>query len=168
MNASHHQIVRDHTKPLGETNSIFLSMSYADDPTRAPAGMQAANISTHTEVGQWWRMHDDPARKAEYHEKREQYVEAMLATAEERLPGFRDAIVEVLPATPVTYQNWTDRPMGMVGGFAQKSILKARSPWTGLDNAWLVGDSVFPGQSTAGVTLSGMRVARKVLQSTTG
>ncbi len=164
MNANHHQIVRDHTKPLGETNSIFLSISQADDPTRAPAGMQAANISTHTEVGQWWRLRADPARKAEYHEKREQYVEAMLATAEARLPGFRDAVVEILPATPVTYETWTDRPMGMVGGFAQKSILQARSPWTGLDNAWLVGDSVFPGQSTAGVTLSGMRVARKVLQ----
>ncbi len=164
MSASHHQIVQDHTQPLGETNSIFLSISNGDDPTRAPEGMQAANISTHTEVGQWWRMRDDPARKAEYDEMREQYVEAMLTAAEMRLPGFRQAVVEVLPATPVTYEHWTDRPMGMVGGFAQKSILQARSPWTGLDNAWLVGDSVFPGQSTAGVTLSGMRVARKVLQ----
>ena len=63
-----------------------------------------------------------------------------------------------------TYEEWTGRPLGMVGGFAQESILKACSPWTGLQNVWLVGDSVFPVQSTAGVTLSGLRVARKVLQ----
>ncbi len=164
-NTSHHQVVLDHTKPLGETNSIFVSMSPTSDSSRAPDGMRAVNISTHTEIGQWWRMRDDPARQAEYHEKRDRYVEQMMAAAERAIPGFRDSAELILPATPVTYEHWTGRPLGMVGGFAQESILQARSPWTGLQNAWLVGDSVFPGQSTAGVTLSGMRVARKVLQA---
>jgi hypothetical protein len=27
---------------------------------------------------------------------------------------------------------------------------------------WLVGDSIFPGQSTAGVTLGALRVAREI------
>jgi phytoene dehydrogenase-like protein len=50
----------------------------------------------------------------------------------------------------------------MVGGFPQASIFGARGPSTGIPNLWLVGDSVFPGQSTAGVTLGGMRVAAAV------
>jgi phytoene dehydrogenase-like protein len=41
----------------------------------------------------------------------------------------------------------------------------ARGPRTGLANLWLVGDSIFPGQSTAGVTLGALRVAGEVLAS---
>lgn len=161
--SGHHQIIGDETKPLGETNSIFISMSDPHDENRAPDGMRAVNISTHTEIGQWWRLRELDDGGAQYHAKRDQYVENMLTLAERAIPGFRSAIEMCLPATPVTYEHWTGRPQGMVGGFPQKSILKARSPWTGLKNCWLVGDSIFPGQSTAGVTLGGIRVARDVL-----
>jgi phytoene dehydrogenase-like protein len=53
----------------------------------------------------------------------------------------------------------------MVGGFPQKSLFDVRGPATGISNLWLVGDSIFPGQSTAGVTMGGMRVAETVLRS---
>jgi phytoene dehydrogenase-like protein len=53
----------------------------------------------------------------------------------------------------------------MVGGFPQTSLFKARGPRTGVPNLWLVGDSIFPGQSTAGVTLGAMRVAAEVLRA---
>ena len=65
----------------------------------------------------------------------------------------------------MTFQYYTRRPLGMVGGFAQTSLFAARGPRTGIDNVWLVGDSIFPGQSTAGVTLGGMRVAAEVVRS---
>jgi hypothetical protein len=52
-----------------------------------------------------------------------------------------------------------------VGGFAQTSLWSARSPRTGIPNLRLVGDSIFPGQSTAGVTLGAMRVAADVRRS---
>jgi hypothetical protein len=32
-----------------------------------------------------------------------------------------------------------------------------------LPNVWMVGDSIFPGQSTAAVALGGLRVARAIL-----
>ncbi len=48
----HHQaLVRE---PLGEGNSIFLSLSLPDDAERAPAGHRTATISTHTTLGPWW------------------------------------------------------------------------------------------------------------------
>lgn len=162
--AGHHQVVRDHTRPLGETNSVFISMSDPADATRAPAGMRAVNISTHTAIAPWWELRNDPARRQEYHERRDQYAAQMLETAERAIPGLGAAAKLILPATPVTYAHWTGRPQGMVGGFPQTSILDARGPGTGLPNVWLVGDSVFPGQSTAGVTLGALRVARAVQQ----
>lgn len=158
--AGHHQIIVDEKQPLGEGNSVFVSMSDAEDSRRAPAGRRAITLSTHTAIAPWWQLrHGD---KAAYHARREAYAERLLDAAETALPGLKNAVELCLPGTPVTFEFYTRRPSGMVGGFPQKSILQARGPSTGIDNVWLVGDSIFPGQSTAGVTLGGLRVANLV------
>lgn len=165
--AEHHQVVVDLGRPLGEGNSVFLSISPAADASRAPAGLRAASLSTHTAVAPWWRLRRLPDGGAAYEARRQAYAEAMLGAAERALPGLRGAVRLRLPATPVTYAHWTGREAGMVGGFPQGSLWRARGPRAGLGrqlaNLWLVGDSVFPGQSTAGVTLGALRVARAVL-----
>jgi phytoene dehydrogenase-like protein len=89
----------------------------------------------------------------------------VLETAETIFPGLEQAAELVLPGTPRTFAFYTRRPLGMVGGFPQTSLLRARGPQTGLENAWLVGDSVFPGQSTAGVTLGAFRTAADMLSA---
>lgn len=159
--ADHHQVIVDPTRPLGEGNSVFISLSAADDPERAPAGLRAATLSTHTIVAPWWRLRAQ-ADEAAYLARREEYSERLLRAAEAALPGLRQAIRLQLAGTPVTFERFTGRPGGMVGGFAQTSLFAARGPRTGLANLWLVGDSVFPGQSTAGVTLGALRVAAEV------
>lgn len=164
--AGHHQVIVDHNQPLGEGNSVFISLSEQDDTERAPANMRAATLSTHTDIAEWWRLREGPDESA-YVERRARYVERMLAAAEIAIPGLRRAIRLCLPGTPVTFQYYTNRPLGMVGGFPQSSILKARGPKTGVPNLWLVGDSIFPGQSTAGVTLGAMRVAGEVVRTET-
>lgn len=156
--ADHFQVVVKVNQPLGEGNSVFISLSPKDDPLRAPPGMRAATLSTHTRVEDWW-IEDRSA----YEEKRQAYTEKMLAAAELALPGIRRAVRLCLPGTPRTFAFYTRRPYGMVGGFPQTSLLAARGSWTGIQNLWLVGDSIFPGQSTAGVTLGAMRVARQAL-----
>jgi C-3',4' desaturase CrtD len=161
--ADHHQVVVDAKRPLGEGNSVFLSLSGREDDSRAPAGQRAATLSTHTAIAPWWRLkeNDTPA----YEARRAAYAEQLLAGAERAIPGIRNAVRFCLPGTPLTFERFTRRPYGMVGGFAQKSLFSARGPGTGLANVWLVGDSVFPGQSTAGVTVGGMRVAAEVLRT---
>jgi len=157
----HHQIIRDMQGPMGETRSIFISLSPEWDADRAPAGQRAMTITTHTDVQQWWDLleRDEDA----YYAKKDEYADAIIDTIEQRLiPNFRDNLTLVLPGTPVTYQFYTDRHKGMVGGFPQTSLFKARSPRTGLPNLRLVGDSIFPGQSTAGVTLGAIRVFEDV------
>ena len=162
MNTGHHQIIKDATRPLGEGNSVFVSMADPADSSRAPVGHRAVTLSTHTQVAPWWQLRH--GNKAAYHARREAYTERLLSAADIALPGLRQAIALCLPGTPVTFEFYTKRPSGMVGGFAQKSLLHARGPATGIDNVWLVGDSIFPGQSTAGVTLGGLRVANDVLR----
>ncbi|MDX1687850.1 MAG: NAD(P)/FAD-dependent oxidoreductase [Candidatus Promineifilaceae bacterium] len=165
--ADHHQVIVDADRPLGEGNSVFISLSDPEDESRAPAGKRAATLSTHTEIGPWWQLRDgdDPAA---YKARRDAYTERLLGTAERALPGIRDAAELILPGTPVTFEFYIRRPRGMVGGFPQTSLFRARGPHTGIPNLKLVGDSIFPGQSTAGVTLGAMRVAADVITQMNG
>lgn len=158
----HHQVVVDPTRPLGEANSVFISLSDVLDAPRAPAGMRSATLSTHTASAPWAELQQrDPAA---LEARKAAYTEMVLAAAERALPGLNRAVRLCLPGTPSTFEFFTRRPQGMVGGFPQTSLFNVRGPATGLPNLWLVGDSIFPGQSTAGVTLGGMRVAAAVLE----
>ena len=159
---THHQVVVDINKPLGECNSVFISLSPLNDSTRAPAGMRTATLSTHTRVRDWQALFEQSP--SAYEERKAAYTLRVLEAAGRALPGFQSAVDLVLPGTPHTYQFYTHRPLGMVGGFPQTSLFNARGPQTGIPNVWLVGDSVFPGQSTAGVTLGAMRVAKSLCQ----
>jgi C-3',4' desaturase CrtD len=157
----HHQVVLDPAQPLGEGNSVFISLSDPSDSTRAPAGLRTATLSTHTAVAPWWEA--DHQSAAAYAERKQDYSERLLNAAERALPGVRRAIRFQMDGTPLTFEYFTGRTLGMVGGFPQTSLFNARGPRTGLSNLWLVGDSIFPGQSTAGVTLGALRVAAAVL-----
>ena len=157
----HHQVVVDPSRPLGEGNSIFLSLSDLQDTSRAPAGRRAATLSTHTNVQAWWNLaRQDPEA---YARRKELFIERCLDAAERAIPGMRRAVRLCLPGTPVAFQFFTRRPLGLVGGYPQTSLFTVRSPTTYLPNLWQVGDSIFPGQSTAGVTLGSMRTAQDIL-----
>jgi C-3',4' desaturase CrtD len=154
----HHQVVV--REPLGEGNSVFLSLSPAWDERRAPPGQRALTISTHTRPGPWWALLErDPAG---YQARKALYADRLLSAAELALPGLRRSARVVLPATPVTFHRYTRRSGGWVGGFPQSSLFRAQAPRLA-PLLWQVGDSIFPGQSTAAVVLGGMRVARAVL-----
>ncbi|HQY91029.1 NAD(P)/FAD-dependent oxidoreductase [Caldilinea sp.] len=154
----HHQVLA--REPLGEGNSVFLSLSPAWDSGRAPAGRRALTISTHTALAPWWRLfHYDPHH---YAQRKSNYAERMLRAAERVLPDLRAAAELTLPGTPVTFQRFTRRVQGWVGGFPQTDLFQAWGPRLGA-GLWMVGDSIFPGQSTAAVALGGLRVARAIL-----
>ena len=159
----HHQVVVDPALPLGEGNSVFLSLSPRQDARRAPPGMRAMTLSTHTAVQPWWDLleRDPPA----YAARKEEYTRRCLAAAERAVPGLCAAVRLCLPGTPVTFQFYTGRALGLVGGYPQTSLWRVRGPRTGVPGLFLVGDSIFPGQSTAAVTLGAMRAADEVLLS---
>jgi len=87
-----------------------------------------------------------------------------LQAAQVALPGLRDAADLILPGTPITFQRFTRRAWGWVGGLPQTRLrlLQTRGPRQ-MPGVWMVGDSIFPGQSTAAVALGGLRVAHSIL-----
>jgi C-3',4' desaturase CrtD len=162
--AEHHQVVASYDRPLGEANSVFVSAHPPDDLTRAPAGQRALTISTHTDAGHWYRLREsDPAR---YRAEKAAMVERMLDTASLALPALRAHIRYLQAGTPFSFWRYTRRQLGMVGGIPQylgSSGLFSLGPRVvGVGGLWLVGDSTFPGQSTAAVTQSGIRVYRAI------
>ena len=71
-------------------------------------------------------------------------------------------------ATPLSFEKWTKRPKGIVGGLGQNPEifglfgLPSRTPFQGL---WLCGDSIYPGEGTAGVSQSALMVSRQICAS---
>ena len=155
----HHQVIDK--EPLGEGNSIFMSVSPVWDEGRAPPGKRAITISTHTQLDPWWDLNNGD--QAAYHERKDQYTERLLMVAEQVLPNLRKSAELVLPGTPVTFERFTRRALGWVGGFPQTSLFSSWGPQLG-PGLWMVGDSVFPGQSVPAVMLTGLRTAWMVAE----
>jgi phytoene dehydrogenase-like protein len=154
----HHQVVVG--EPMGNGNTVFLSLSPAWDEGRAPVGRRALTLSTHTELDGWWELHEHDRQG--YQVRKQAYAERVLAAAEVAVPGLRDAADLILPGTPVTFQRFTRRLWGWVGGFPQTNLACTWAPRLAR-GLWLVGDSIFPGQSVPAVSMGGLRVARSVL-----
>jgi phytoene dehydrogenase-like protein len=156
---SHHQIVAG--ERFGEGNTIFLSLSPSWDLNRAPEGNRALTISTHTDFRPWWTLYNqDPER---YRARQQTYTDKILAVAETVIPHLREATQLILPGTPVTFHRFTQRAWGWVGGFPQTHLFRPWGPRLS-KHLWLVGDSIFPGQSTPAVALGGLRVAKSILK----
>jgi phytoene dehydrogenase-like protein len=157
---SHVQVVAEYDRSLAETNSCFVSLLPGEG--RA-TGRLALAVSTHTRVDGWEGL-DQPA----YEERRATYRERLLAAAERALPGISAHLLHVDCATPRTYARFTQRSLGMVGGLPQTPALanfRALSHRAGAPGLYLVGDGVFPGAGTIGVTLGGLNAYRDVRQS---
>jgi phytoene dehydrogenase-like protein len=117
-------------------------------------------ISTHTAAQPWWDLMENNPQT--YAARKEEYTFRCLAAAERAVPGLKGSIRLCMPATPITFQFYTGRKQGLVGGYPQTSLFRARGPRTSISNLFLVGDSIFPGQSTAAVTLGALRVAAEI------
>ncbi len=155
----HHQVLL--RRPLGEGNSAFLSINPEWDSERAPAGQRVMTISTHTDLTTWWKLFS--VDRSVYEARKEEYLERLLLAAERVIPGIRAGARLLLPGTPVTFQRFTRRAYGWVGGFPQTNLFQAWAPRLA-SGLWMVGDSIFPGQSTAAVALGGLRVGQDILE----
>lgn len=164
----HHQIVGE--GDLSEMGSVFLSISPQWDSSRAPEGHRAVTISTHTRLEPWWRLHQ--RNQDDFQALKEGYQVQIRQLVERQFPGLFESSPLILPATPLSFARFTGRSTGWVGGIPQTHLLRANSPRVG-KGLWMVGDTIFPGQSVAAVALGGLRVAsdllgRSVLRNASG
>lgn len=161
--ATHIEAVANPALPFIEGNHIFASLSGLDDTGRAPDGQRTLTVSTHVPFRKYQEMSN---------EERATYIadiqETMRNTLHERAPEIVKDVVLTMPASPRTFERFTKRPLGRVGGIPRRVGLhhyRSITPMKVAENFYLVGDSAFPGQSTLACALGGQRAATALLRS---
>lgn len=153
----HLQFFYNYDGPIGDNNSLFVSVSRPGDG-RAPAGMATIVASSFTAVAPWWQTQDYEALKQSYTDG-----------AIRRLSGYFDLspdhLIHVEAATPRTFAQFTARQQGIVGGLGMR--VSSYGPFgfanrTPINGLWLVGDSTHPGEGTAGVSYSARTVVQQI------
>ncbi|NLV13608.1 FAD-dependent oxidoreductase [Haloarcula argentinensis] len=143
---THHQILRAYDEPLGNGNNMFVSVSAPGDNVSAPAGHRAVMLSTHCAVEPWQDLDE-----ATYEEEKAAARERLLAGGRTVYPELgTDRVVSEM-ATPVTYEQFTNRPRGAVGGYRQtpaNANQRAVPQDVGIDGFYLAGDTTWPGLGT--------------------
>jgi C-3',4' desaturase CrtD len=141
--------------------SLFVSIS-RDGDGRAPLGQATVIASVFTPTADWCELEEPvyQSRKIEQLKTMKRELNAWLGLSE-------DDWIHTELATPRGFAGWTGRPRGMVGGLGQHPSrfgpfgLAGRTPLPGL---WLCGDSLYPGEGTAGVTLSALNACRQLME----
>lgn len=156
--------MHDAGRPLIEGNHVFASISSAAETDRAPHGRRTITMSTHVPL-RALAGPSSPERDGE----RAAYVsgvrERMRATVAARAPAWAERIVAELPGSPRTFERFTGRANGAVGGVPRRAGL---GQYLGLwptevaRDLYLVGDSVLFGQSALATAIGGVRTAVQI------
>ncbi|MBE9195172.1 C-3',4' desaturase CrtD [Synechocystis sp. LEGE 06083] len=157
--APHLQFLYDGSGPIGENNSLFVSVSKPGDG-RAPKNCRTVIASSFTDVSPWW-----DASPEEYQARKQSYTQTAIAKLGEYFNLNESTIVHQESATPRTFARYTAREQGIVGGVGQRRFTFGPfgfAPRTPIRNLWLVGDSVHPGEGTAGVSYSALTIAQQI------
>ncbi len=156
ISSNHYQLVSN------ELGSLFVSISKEGDG-RAPKGEITLIASLFTNTKEWCNL-----EKKQYIDKKKEYLKKISLELESQFNIVSENWLHKELATPLGFQKWTKRPNGIVGGIGQNPDvfglfgLSSRTPFQGL---WLCGDSIYPGEGTAGVSQSALMVSRQILAS---
>ena len=140
---------------------MFISVSAPGDAESAPSGYRAVMISTHCELDPWEGL------TPETHAARKRELGARLVTLARRVyPALSRGSVVFEVASPRTYERFTGRPRGAVGGIRQtlaNSNQHAAPHDLGVPGYRLAGDGTWPGLGTVACCLGSRLVAEGVL-----
>jgi len=153
----HLQFMYDANGPIGENNSLFVSVSRPGDG-RAPVGQGTIIASSFVDPKPWWLSEDYEAMK-------QKFTQEAIAHLGQFFHLTPETILYKEAATPRTFARYTARDRGVVGGIGQR--VPTFGPFgfanrTPIQHLWLVGDSTHPGEGTAGVSYSALTVVRQI------
>ena len=160
---THHQLLQEYGKPLGDGNNMFISVSAPGDTASAPAGFRTVMISTHSALEQW-----ESLTLHEYQDLKRSVAERLVSFARRVYPELGQQAVVYEVGTPLTYQRFNLRPRGAVGGIHQalhNANQHAIPHNSGVAGFWLVGDTTWPGLGTVACILGSRIVAEQVIHS---
>ncbi|MBV5262031.1 C-3',4' desaturase CrtD [Synechococcus moorigangaii CMS01] len=155
----HLQFLYDYDQEIGENNSLFVSVSKPGDG-RAPEGHRTVIASSFVDPEPWFG--------GGYAERKERYTKEAIAKLNHYFDLSPEHIIVQEAGTPRTFAHYTAREKGFVGGVGQR--ISTFAPFgfatrTPFKNVWLVGDSVHPGEGTAGVSYSALTAVRQIEQA---
>lgn len=153
----HLELVADSSSAFTEGNHVFVSISGADEVARAPNGQRTATVSTHVPMQTLLSL-EEPDRATYISEVQGR----MRETIKRRAPELAQGIELEMPASPRTFERFTARPDGFVGGIPRRAGLAHYLevlPTPIWQRLYMVGDTVFPGQSTLATAVGGVKVA---------
>ena len=158
--AEHWQLIGDVSSPLREGNHVFCSISGERDLGRAPEGQRTLTLSTHIPA---------PKMRALDAQGRKRYITGvqrrMRSVFQDRCPEWAEQVRFSMTASPRTFERFTNRDEGLVGGIPRRRGWRhylELGPRELSPDFYLVGDSVFPGQSTLATATGGTRVAEQL------
>jgi C-3',4' desaturase CrtD len=160
---THHQLLQDYDQPLGNGNNMFISVSSPGDTASAPEGHRAVMISTHCDLAAW-----EALAPADYDERKQMIGERLVALARRVYPTLAHDTYVYEVGTPRTYEKYTRRPRGAVGGLRlnQRNANQHAIPHdVGVPGFWLAGDTTWPGLGTVACVLGSRIVADGVLRA---
>jgi C-3',4' desaturase CrtD len=154
---THHQLLDDYNKNLGNGNNMFISISAKDDILSAPKGFRAVMISTHCSLEDWQNLDE-----RSYELKKQKIGHHLLNLAKRVYPNLGDNAIVFEVGTPSTYHKYTGRKNGAVGGIKQ-NVRNANQQAIPHDihvkNFRLAGDTTWPGLGTVACILGSRIVA---------
>ena len=153
----HLQFLYDYDGPIGENNSLFVSVSRPGDG-RAPAGKATIIASSFTDLNQWRQTSD-------YDVLKQQYTQTAITKLGQFFDLRPEHLLHVEAGTPRTFERFTARDRGAVGGLGMR--LSTFGPFgfanrTPIPGLCLVGDCTHPGEGTAGVSYSALTAVRQI------
>jgi phytoene dehydrogenase-like protein len=155
-----HQVLQDYDRPIHDGNNVLISLSNPGDEGYGPDEVRVATMSTHTRPGDWQGLD-----RAAYESKKAGFQERLLGALSRAIPGATENLRHAEFASPRSFQRYTRRTAGAVGGppasRTNTNFLAVGSDVFG-PGLWVVGDSVFPGQGTMAVVLSAVRVVERI------
>ncbi len=159
--AHHFELIADTSLPFMKGNHIFCSASDRRETERAPEGQRTMTVSTHVPMPELMALPQD--EQAAYIS---QIQSSMRDTLRTIAPELYKAVLFEMTASPRTFERFTQRPHGYVGGVPRRVGLKNYQgifPTELMPGLFMVGDSTFPGQSTLATAIGGMRTAQAAL-----
>lgn len=155
----HWELIHDPQAPFLEGNHIFCSAS-AEGDGGVESGQRTLTVSTHIDLRVMAGM--DKAAKASYVEEVQQRMDATLRALAPQ--SFNEPLF-AMTASPRTFERFTGRASGYVGGVPRRHGLgnyRSLIPPPVIPGLYLVGDSIFPGQSTLACALGGYKLAQRL------
>ena len=155
----------------------FIAMASLKDPGNpelCPPGHTNFQIMTIAPRGyELWGVDDGPThgtpyrRNAEYRSRKEWVTEQLLDDAEQMLGPFRDHIVHLETATPLTHERYTRSSGGTSYGlrFSPDQAGQHRPGYrTEIEGLWRVGASTRAGHGIGGAMIGGIMCAGEILE----